>query len=147
MRDAGMAACTDAIGNLRGRYPGLDPTRPALLFGSHLDSVRDADRFAGPLDELVALAAIERLSTERCHLPFPLEVLAFADEGDVRFQATWLGSHAMAGSFDPMLLMVTDSAGATLNDAIARFGGRVAALPARSLGPREAFADVEVHIE
>src|SRR4051812_44758995 len=104
MREAGLDAQVDTIGNLRGRMAGSSPNRPALLLGSHLDSVRDAGRYDGPLGILVALGVVERLQAEGRSLPFPVEVIAFADEEGLRFQSTYLGSRALAGAFDPRLL-------------------------------------------
>jgi allantoate deiminase len=147
MRDAGMDVRLDAIGNLRGRYPGLDPAAPALLLGSHLDSVRDAGRYDGLLGVLVGLAAVERLAEVGRRLPFPLEVVAFADEEGLRFQATYLGSRALAGTFDPSLLALVDDEGVTLRDAIGACGGIPEDVATCALGPDEAFAYVEVHIE
>lgn len=44
MRELGMAVWQDGVGNLCGRYEGLQPAAPALLLGSHLDTVRNAGR-------------------------------------------------------------------------------------------------------
>ena len=63
MRDAGLDVRVDAVGNLRGRRQGSEPAAPALLLGSHLDSVRDAGRYDGPLGILVALEAVDHF----CH--------------------------------------------------------------------------------
>ena len=89
--------------------------RPALLLGSHLDSVRDAGRYDGPLGILVALESSNGFREEQT-LPFPVEVIAFADEEGLRFQSTYLGSRALAGSFDPALLDLTDANGITLRE-------------------------------
>ncbi len=40
------------------------PTAPALLLGSHLDSVRDAGRYDGPLGILVAIEAVDQLARQ-----------------------------------------------------------------------------------
>ena len=42
MREAGMQAQLDAIGNASGRYEGERPGLACLMLGSHLDTVRDA---------------------------------------------------------------------------------------------------------
>jgi len=52
------AISTDAVHNVYGRWPGTDPSRPALLVSAHLDTVfpaetdlavrRDAERIHGP---------------------------------------------------------------------------------------------------
>src|SRR5262245_12092388 len=85
MRAAGMQVREDNIGNLIGRFEAERPGAKTLLFGSHLDSVRDAGRYDGPLGVLVALAVVEHLHDRGQRLPFAIEVLAFADEEGVRY--------------------------------------------------------------
>jgi allantoate deiminase len=147
MRDAGLEVRIDAVGNLRGRVEGSRPTAPALLLGSHLDSVRDAGRYDGPLGILVAIEAADRLRNRPQRLPFPVEVIAFADEEGLRFQTTYLGSCALAGSFDPAFLELVDANGVTLRQAMEAFGGKPDALAATALLTGEALAYLEVHIE
>ena len=147
MRDAGMEVRVDPIGNLRGRYAGSGPAEAALLLGSHLDSVRDAGRYDGPLGVLTAVAAVEGLHDAGRRLPFPIEAVALADEEGLRFQATYLGSRALAGTLDETTLNRLDDDGMTLREAIAAFGGDSDNLSAAALRRGEALAYVEVHIE
>jgi allantoate deiminase len=147
MREAGMDIRVDAVGNLRGRAEGSVPTAPLLLLGSHLDSVRDAGRYDGPLGILVAIEVVDRARENHRALPFPVEVLAFADEEGLRFQTTYLGSCALAGSFDPAYLDLVDADGIHLREAIGTFGGNPGALADAVLRPGEARAYIEVHIE
>src|SRR5580692_1898311 len=49
MREAGMKTRTDAIGNLIGHYDGQKTGAKLFLLGSHLDTVRNAGKFDGPL--------------------------------------------------------------------------------------------------
>jgi allantoate deiminase len=147
MREAGLAVRIDAVGDLRARIEGSDPTASALLLGSHLDSVRDAGRYDGPLGVLVAIEVIDRLRGGARPLPFPIEVIAFADEEGLRFQTTYLGSCALAGSFAPAFLDLVDENGVTLRAAMQSFGGEPGALSTAALHPGEALAYVEVHIE
>ena len=142
-----MDVRVDAVGDLRGRFESDGSTGPALLLGSHLDSVRDAGRYDGPLGVLVAIEAVERLRSRRRAMPFPIEVLAFADEEGLRFQSTYLGSCALAGNFDPAFLNLIDADGVTLRQAMANFGGDPDALAGAALRPGEAFGYLEVHIE
>ena len=58
LRAAGMTTRRDAVGNVIARYEGKAPGAPAFLLGSHLDTVRDAGKYDGPLGILVALAAV-----------------------------------------------------------------------------------------
>ena len=147
MRDAGLAVRVDAVGNVRGRGQGSVPTAPALLLGSHLDSVRDAGRYDGPLGILVALEVVDHLRHRPRPVPFPVEVIAFADEEGLRFQTTYLGSCALAGSFDAAFLDLVDENGMTLREAMEGFGGDPDALAATALQAGEALAYLEVHIE
>src|ERR1700729_3403974 len=54
MRDAGMTVSEDALGNLIGRYPGRDDRAKTFILGSHLDTVREAGKFDGPLGGVTA---------------------------------------------------------------------------------------------
>ena len=146
MRGAGMAVSRDNVGNLRGRYGALVADGPTLLLGSHMDSVRDAGRYDGPLGVMVAIAAVQRLRNEGRRLPFSIEVLAFADEEGVRFGSTYLGSRAVAGTFDPQDLQRRDAAGIVMADAIKSFGGDPDRIPDDRWGG-QALGYVEVHIE
>ena len=147
MRQAGMEVRRDGVGNLIGRYGAADPAARTLLLGSHLDSVRDAGRYDGPLGILVALACVERLNEDGERFPFAVEVVAFADEEGLRFHTAYLGSQVMAGTFDPAQLELRDADGTTLAEAISAFGGDPLSLAAERRDPAEVIGYVEVHIE
>ena len=145
MRAAGMTVRRDNIGNLRGRYEGAGGS--TLLIGSHLDSVRDAGRYDGPLGVMVAIAAVQRLHDAGKRLPYSIEVLAFADEEGVRFGTTYLGSRAVSGTFDPADLDRADAAGVSMADAIRSFGGDPDRVAEDALSREGLLGYVEVHIE
>ena len=71
MREAGLQVHQDAAGNICGRREGAVPGLPALLMGSHLDTVPDAGSFDGMLGVLMAIAVADRLRD--VELPFALE--------------------------------------------------------------------------
>jgi allantoate deiminase len=123
MTEAAMTVRRDNTGNLRGRYEGASPGSPTLILGSHLDSVRNAGKYDGPLGVMVAIAAVQRLHDKEARLPFTIEVVAFADEEGLRFASTYLGSRALAGTFEPADLERTDASGVTMAEAIRNFGG------------------------
>src|SRR6266404_9389675 len=122
MRDAGMAAHLDAVGNVCGRYEGERPGLPCLMLGSHYDTVRDAGKWDGPLGLITAISCVGDLHRRGRRLPFAIEVTGFADEEGVRFASTLLGSRAVAGTFDESVLASKDSAGISMRDALAKFG-------------------------
>ena len=141
MRDAGLAVREDAVGNLIGRRG----EGPALVLGSHLDTVIDAGRYDGPLGVLGAIALAERLGERE--LPFALEVVAFADEEGVRYSTAFLGSSAMAGSFDTTQLGNTDAQGIAMAEAIRAYGGDPDAIVSAARAPGDLLAYCELHIE
>lgn len=147
MTAAGLATRRDAVGNLIGRLEGADPSAGTLLLGSHLDSVRDAGKYDGPLGVLVALAAVEGVVARGDRLPFAIELPAFADEEGLRYGTAYLGSSAYTGALDPANLATVDSDGVPLADAIRAFGGDPDAIRAEHPPSRDLLGYVEVHIE
>src|SRR6267378_1056391 len=147
MRDAGMQAHLDAIGNVCGRYEGERPGLPCLMLGSHYDTVRDAGKWDGPLGLITAISCVTDLHKRGRRLPFAVEVTGFADEEGVRFASTLLGSRAVAGTFDESLLGVKDSAGISMRDALSQFGLDPDHIGAAARARSELLAYVELHIE
>ena len=147
MRAAGMSARVDAIGNVVGRYEGKTPDLPALMLGSHLDTVRDAGRYDGMLGVLTAIACVDRLNRDGVRLDFAIEVIGFSDEEGVRFGTTMLGSRVIAGTFDPALLARTDDAGVAMETALRDFGFDPDAIATAAHERSDVLAYVELHIE
>ena len=149
MARAGMTVRVDAIGNIRGVYPPQVPrvaTAPVPRFyiGSHLDTVPNAGAFDGVLGVVLATALIEMVGERR--FPFALEVIGFSDEEGVRFGTPFLGSRALAGTFDISLLDRTDATGRSLRDAIKGFGLEPSRI-ADAQAPANALGYLEFHIE
>ena len=147
MREAGMTVSEDAIGNLIGRYPGRDERAKTFLLGSHLDTVRDAGKFDGPLGVLTAIACVQHLHQNQTKLPFAIEVIGFADEEGVRYQTTYLGSKALAGTFNEQDLKRIDSKGVSMAEAIKSFGGDPGKINSAKRDPHNLLGYAEVHIE
>jgi hydantoinase/carbamoylase family amidase len=147
MREAGMEASYDALGNVVGRYRAQEPAAPIVMSGSHMDSVRDAGRYDGLFGILTAIACVRDLSARGKRLPYTFEVVAFGDEEGVRFGVTLSGSKAMGGSFDPSWLDAKDAEGTTLRDALTAFGGDPEGWRALDRRGSQVVAYVESHIE
>jgi allantoate deiminase len=147
MREAGMDVGRDNIGNLRGRSEGVKAAHETMLIGSHLDSVRDAGKYDGPLGVLVGIAAVQDLRDRGVRLPFAIEVVAFADEEGLRYGTTYLGSRALAGTFDDADINRVDSDGITMAAAIRAFGGDPDAIAKDRASEGELLGYCEVHIE
>ena len=147
MLDAGMKVREDAVGNVIGRYEGLVEGAPAIMLGSHLDTVIMAGKYDGGLGILSAIDCVRSLHGRGIRFDYAVEVAGFADEEGVRFQSTYLGSRALAGTFETALLNRPDSDGVTLAEAMREFGldpGRIGDAVRR---PDEIKCYLEVHIE
>ncbi len=149
MRSAGMSVEQDATGNLIGRYEAQSPGTKTLLLGSHLDTVRNAGKYDGPLGVMIALACVERLHARKERLPFAIEVLGFADEEGLRYHSAYIGSKAMTGTLDVEALHLIDADGISMEQAIRSFGGNLDpdTLPTARWQRDELLAYCEIHIE
>jgi allantoate deiminase len=139
MEEAGMVVRRDAVGNVIGRAGGGAGN---FVLGSHIDTVRDAGRYDGPLGVILAIEAAEQAGD----LPFAVEVVAFADEEGGRFPLSFLGSRGWAGLLGVEDGDVTDSEGDSLAGAVRAMGGDPAAIGTRS-APADLLGYLEVHIE
>ena len=140
MQEAGLAVRRDAVGNVIGRTGGGPGT---FVLGSHVDTVRDAGRYDGPLGVLLAIEAADAVQGE---LPLALEVVAFADEEGGRFPLTYLGSRGWAGDLTAQDGGLTNGLGERLGDAARAMGGDPDAIGTRS-APNDLLGYLEVHIE
>ena len=147
MQQAGMSVHEDAIGNIIGRYEGSVPGAPAIMLGSHLDTVVMAGKYDGMLGVLSGLACVEHLAANEQRLPHAIEVIGFADEEGVRYQSTFLGSRAITGEFDVEQLDRLDKDGISMRDALIAFGKNPEDLSSAIRRPEELVAYLEVHIE
>lgn len=142
-----MAVHRDNVGNVLGRYESAIGDSPTLLIGSHLDSVRGAGKYDGPLGVMVALAVVQRLHENGVRLPFAIDVVGFADEEGLRYGTPYLGSRALAGVLDEADLELADAKGVTMAAAIHSFGGDPKRLADDRWTEGKLLGYVEVHIE
>ena len=147
MEQAGMTAGIDAVGNVIGRYEGAHPDRPALILGSHIDTVRDAGKYDGTLGVLAAIACVQALHDAGKRLPFAIEVHVFGNEEGVRFPTILTGSRAVAGTLDPATLDAKDADGISVRDAALSIGCDPDAWPDVARAPEQLLGFLELHIE
>ncbi|KAL5224759.1 hypothetical protein ABZP36_011398 [Zizania latifolia] len=113
MKDAGLTTRIDQMGNIHGQFEPANSTKEALLIGSHMDTVIDAGMYDGSLGIICAISALKVLK-----MPGKPQVIAFSDEEGVRFQTTFLGSAAVAGTLPESILQVSDKRGTTVQDVL-----------------------------
>ena len=148
MSEAGMAVRIDAASNLIGRYEGAQPDAPALLVGSHIDSVRDAGRYDGPLGVMLGIECVAALHAAGRRLPFAIEVIAFGDEEGSRFPASMFTSRAVAGTLATDALDgVADATGISVAEALAAWGLDAARIGEAARDPADVIGYLEAHIE
>ncbi|ACT14324.1 MULTISPECIES: allantoate amidohydrolase [Pectobacterium] len=147
MREAGMSVWQDSVGNICGRYEGLTPDAPALLLGSHLDTVRNAGRYDGMLGVLTAIEVVRAFHQQGTRLPVALEIIGFGDEEGTRFGITLLGSRGLTGTWPENWLECQDAEGTSVAQAltIAGLDPLEVALAARPVSDIAAY--LELHIE
>jgi beta-ureidopropionase / N-carbamoyl-L-amino-acid hydrolase len=139
----------DAVGNVVGRYAASSPQAPTLLTGSHYDTVRNGGKYDGRLGIYVPMASVRELHRARQRLPYHLEVVGFAEEEGQRYKATFLGSGALTGHFDPTWLDQQDTDGVSMREAMQHAGlpATLQAIAALQRDPAKYLGFVEVHIE
>lgn len=147
MLAAGMSVEIDAVGNVVGRLHCGQPGVKTFITGSHYDTVINAGRYDGRLGIVLPIVCVLELRQKGLRLPFDLEIIAFADEEGVRYKSTFLGSSAVAGSFDNSLLDNLDAQGISMRDALRSAGFDPASIPSLARDPRQLLGYAEVHIE
>ena len=148
MVELGLSVRTDSFGNTIGTMPGTDPKRPAIGFGSHLDSVPHGGRFDGAIGVLAALEVIRMFAETDITTAHPLMVIAFASEEGARFGEPCLGSKAVAGVLQEAdMERLRDANGITLAQAMRALSFDPLALPQARWAPNTLAAFLELHIE
>jgi beta-ureidopropionase / N-carbamoyl-L-amino-acid hydrolase len=143
----GLRTECDRNGNLWAWW-GRPGERPAVVTGSHLDSVPDGGAYDGPLGVVSAFAAIGRLRGEGFRPARPVAVTAFTEEEGARFGVACLGSRLLTGAIDPGdARQLRDRDGVSLAEAM-RAAGRDPGLLGRDDDLLARLGTcVELHIE
>jgi allantoate deiminase len=147
MAAAGMSVRLDSAANLIGRYEGHAPGAPALMIGSHIDTVRNGGRYDGALGVMLGIDCVQVLADAGRRAPFAIEVIAFGDEEGSRFPTAMTCSRAVAGIPVSGILDMRDADGLTLREARQVFAAPLGDLAAAARRPGEVFAYLEAHIE
>lgn len=148
MASAGLSVKLDSAGTLIGRMEGNGSRKDkTFIIGSHQDSVRNGGRFDGIMGVALGCLAVEKAVADGFQPEFAVEVHAYADEEGVRFPTALLGPRAIAGTFDPAVLEMTDRDGVKLRQAIDAFGGEPGSIAALARPAESTLGYLEMHIE
>ncbi|CAM3229430.1 M20 family metallo-hydrolase [Filibacter tadaridae] len=148
MRDSGLEVRQDDAGNVIGRLAGKQDNLPAILSGSHVDSVPNGGHFDGVLGVLTALEVVEAWKETNYQPSRPVEVVIFSDEEGSRFNAGLTGSKAMMGDVGLSdLKSLIDHEGVPFEEVVRKNGLSANSFMDAARDTKEIAAFVEVHIE
>ena len=147
MRRAGLETRIDAAGNIIGRRAGSAPGLPAIVMGSHTDTVPSGGKYDGALGVLAAIECVQTLADTNSVLRHPVEVAIFTNEEGTRFHRWLIGSRAMAGLLEPEDLTAVDSEGVHLSERMADIGGDLSRVEEAARRSGDLAAYLELHIE
>ncbi len=148
MEAAGMKVRVDPLGNIFGRYAGQDESLPAVLTGSHLDSVPNGGRFDGALGLITAIECVNAWHDAGWKPPRPVEVVAMVEEEGTQFGIVMFGSQVLTGrmkSQTPELILNRD--GRSVAGLLEEMGLDKNAFQSACLDPSKFRCFLEFHIE
>lgn len=146
----GLDVEVDRNGNLWAWWmpSGARADAPAIVIGSHLDSVPDGGAFDGPLGVVTAFAALDAARSAGLSPGVPIAVVAFADEEGARFGMACAGSRLMTGQLQPdKARALRGRDGATMAEAMAAAGHDPSALGRDVERLARIGMFVELHVE
>jgi beta-ureidopropionase / N-carbamoyl-L-amino-acid hydrolase len=146
MKEAGLEVRIDAAGNILGHRAGSEKL-PALLFGSHIDSVPHGGNFDGDVGSLGALEVIRVLDEQKQVTRHPLDVVVWTNEEGGRFYSGLFGSSAAAGLLPADIAARRDDAGEKLSDWLTRMGGDASRIIEARAANGAYTGYLELHIE
>jgi beta-ureidopropionase / N-carbamoyl-L-amino-acid hydrolase len=145
--EAGLNPTVDAAGNIIGRLPGRSGGGPALVTGSHTDTVQNGGRYDGVVGVLAGVEVAQRLRETGTQLDHDLVVVDFLGEEANEFGISCMGSRAIAGTLTAEHLDRVDGTGLRLGTAMQRFGSDPDAALGQAWRRTDVHGYVELHIE
>jgi len=147
-REAGCTVRVDRIGNIFARREGIDPSRPAVATGSHIDTQPTGGKFDGNFGVLAGLEVVRTLNDLGLRTVSPIEVCVWTNEEGSRFVPVMMGSGVWAGAFSlGHALAARDRDGISVGDALASIGFAGSSPAAVADGAPRLGAYLEAHIE
>ncbi|MBK4765135.1 MAG: allantoate amidohydrolase [Pantoea sp. Brub] len=147
MAEAGMEIWQDAVGNICGRYESIKLGAPALVLGSHLDTVYNAGYYDGVLGVLAAIEIVHWLNKNKIHFIVSIEVIGFGDEEGIRFGIPFLGSKGISGTWHKNWVCKSDINNITIKQAMKEIGLDSNKISYAARNKEDIIAYLELHIE
>ncbi len=144
--ELGLAAERDEAGNLWSYLEG--DREPALVLGSHLDSVPAGGWLDGCLGVAAGLGVLRAWVGSGRTPPRTIALLDCADEEGSRFGRSLFGSSALAGTLDPPALAgLTDADGRDITEVLAENGVKLDRVLDAGSRLERVWRYLELHIE
>ncbi|HOJ82605.1 MAG TPA: Zn-dependent hydrolase [Acetomicrobium flavidum] len=144
----GMDVVIDPVGNFRARLKGSSLSAPAVMCGSHIDTVLHGGKFDGAAGVVAALEALTVIKEQEVSLRHPLELIAFVEEEGASFGGGLVGSKALVGQYTVKDLMkIVNDEGVSFYEAAKRFGLNPDDLENYVIKKGDVKALIELHIE
>ncbi|MGN1141979.1 MAG: Zn-dependent hydrolase [Oliverpabstia sp.] len=145
--ELGIPTRMDEAGNLIARLEGTEPDLPAIMTGSHLDTVPDGGKYDGVVGCVAGLGVCDALVRSGQTLKHPLEVIVFTDEEGFRFGSGLLGSSAICGEKLDIAEDDLDMYGQTRKDVFQNYGITVENVAKAKRDPESVHCFLELHVE
>jgi len=142
MRQAGLDAGIDPVGNLIGTRAGTEAGALPLLFGSHIDSVPEGGNYDGDVGSMGAIEVAHTLAERDYKNRHPLHVMIWCDE-----ESGLTGSRGFIGDLPADELARPGRDGVPLAEKIRRIGGNPDRIAEARHAPGSIAAYLELHIE
>lgn len=143
----GMTCRMDEAGNLIARMDGQDNSLPAILMGSHLDTVPDGGKYDGVTGCIGGLEVCEVLKESGYKTNHPIEVIVFTDEEGFRFGKGLLGSSAICGQDPDISDDEQDIYGETRGKVMQSYGIKSKDAQKAARDPESVHCFIELHVE
>ncbi|WP_140181349.1 allantoate amidohydrolase [Providencia stuartii] len=148
MCQLGLQVREDAIGNIYGRLEGSEPNLPAVIIGSHFDSVPHGGAFDGPAGIVCGLDVIARIREQKLQPRYPIEVIALVEEEGTSFGRGLMASSVITGLIGTKeLYQLKDRQGVSAAKRMAEAGFNADKADEAILNPSQVKAFLELHIE
>lgn len=148
--EIGLEVKQDFMCNTYMVLPGLDRSLPAIVIGSHLDSVAGGGNFDGAAGIVSGLIAVQALKEAGIQIPCDVVFMGVRAEESIWFQVSYIGSRGALGRLQPEALAARRiDTQRSLADHLAEAGGDPEAVKRGDtfLSTKNVRAFMEVHIE
>jgi N-carbamoyl-L-amino-acid hydrolase len=147
MEAIGASIVTDDMANIYATIAGTEDL-PAIVSGSHMDSVRQGGNYDGILGVLTAMEVAETIVKEKIPHRHPITVIVWTNEEGARFEPAMMSSGVVCGKFNKETMLASqakDIPGYTFGEALDQSGFK--GKEENRLDPSKTKALVELHIE